>query len=63
MPDLGWVGFDVANRMCPTDAYVRMAVGLDYLDAAPIRGLRLGGGDEDMTVSVTVRQQTMQMQT
>ena len=62
VPDLGWVGFDVANRVCPTDAYVRMAVGLDYLDAAPIRGLRLGGGDEDLTVSVTVRQQATQMQ-
>ena len=25
--DLGWVGFDPANAMCPTDAYVRLAVG------------------------------------
>ena len=26
---LGWVGFDVANRICPTERYVRLAVGLD----------------------------------
>src|SRR5262249_20724697 len=26
---LGWVGFDAANRQCPTDHYVRLACGLD----------------------------------
>ena len=33
--DLGWVGFDPANGICPTDAYVRVAVGLDYLGSRP----------------------------
>ena len=42
-PDLGWVGFDPANGISPTDAYVRVAVGLDYLGAAPVRGTRYGG--------------------
>ena len=27
---LGWVGFDPANRLCPTERYVRLACGLDY---------------------------------
>ena len=27
--DLGWVGFDPANGICPTEHYVRVAVGLD----------------------------------
>ncbi len=54
MPDLGWVGFDPANRVCPTDHYVRVAVGLDYLDAAPVRGARSGGGGESMTQRVHV---------
>ena len=52
--DLGWVGFDVANRICPTDAHVRVAVGRDYLDAAPVRGLRSGSADEQMQVQVQV---------
>lgn len=52
--DLGWVGFDCANRTSPTEAYVRVAVGLDYLDAAPIRGFRRGGGAEEMAVRVRV---------
>ncbi|MEP0708355.1 transglutaminase family protein [Parvibaculum sp.] len=51
---LGWVGFDVANRICPTDAHVRVACGLDYLEAAPVRGLRRGGGEETMEVRLKV---------
>ena len=35
---LGWVGFDAANQMCPDERYVRVAVGRDYRDAAPVRG-------------------------
>lgn len=56
IPDLGWVGFDPSNRQCPTEAYVRMAVGLDYRSAAPMLGLRHGGGDEDMEVKVRISQ-------
>lgn len=52
---LGWVGFDVANRMCPTDRYVRLASGLDAHFAAPVRGSRRGAGTELLTVAVTVR--------
>ncbi|MGV8997301.1 MAG: transglutaminase family protein [Parvibaculaceae bacterium] len=52
--DLGWVGFDVANRICPTEAHLRVASGLDYLEAAPIRGLRRGGGQETLDVRVHV---------
>ncbi|PKQ01552.1 MAG: transglutaminase family protein [Alphaproteobacteria bacterium HGW-Alphaproteobacteria-12] len=51
---LGWVGFDVANRICPADAHVRVACGLDYLEAAPVRGLRRGGGEETMEVRLRV---------
>ena len=51
MPDLGWVAFDPANGICATDAHVRVAVGLDYLGAAPIRGTRYGGSGEVLDVS------------
>lgn len=52
VPDLGWVAFDPANGRCADEAYVRVAIGLDYLDAAPIRGTRRGGGAEQLTVAV-----------
>ncbi|MCB4768326.1 transglutaminase family protein [Ancylobacter sp. Lp-2] len=58
----GWVGFDAANDVCPTDAYVRVAVGLDYLSAAPVRGNRYGGGDEVLSVALTVDQSSRQIQ-
>jgi transglutaminase-like putative cysteine protease len=54
VPDLGWVAFDAANGICATDAHVRIAVGLDYLGAAPMRGTRYGGGDEALDVTVRV---------
>jgi transglutaminase-like putative cysteine protease len=54
VPDLGWVAFDAANGLCATDAHVRVAVGLDYLGAAPMRGTRYGGGDEALDVTVRV---------
>jgi transglutaminase-like putative cysteine protease len=56
VPDLGWVGFDPANCICTTDAHVRVAVGLDYLGAAPVRGTRYGGGTETLSVAVKVEQ-------
>ncbi|BCM87442.1 transglutaminase family protein [Methylobacterium indicum] len=54
VPDLGWVGFDPAHGIAVTDAHLRVTIGLDYLDAAPVRGSRTGGGTETMTVRVRV---------
>ncbi len=54
--DLGWVGFDPANGISTTDAHVRVAIGLDYLGAAPVRGTRYGGGAETLSVAVKVEQ-------
>ena len=54
VPGLGWVAFDAANGICATDAHVRVAVGLDYLGAAPVRGTRYGGAGETLAVSVQV---------
>ena len=53
-PNLGWVGFDPTNGVCPTPAYIRLAIGLDYLGAAPVRGSRVGGGQERMDVKLYV---------
>jgi len=61
--NLGWIGFDPTNGICITDAHVRVAVGLDYLGAAPVRGTRFGGGGETLTVAVRVDQARQQVQT
>jgi transglutaminase-like putative cysteine protease len=62
VPDFGWVAFDPANGICATDAHIRVAVGLDYLGAAPVRGTRYGGGAEQLSVTVVVDQAQRQMQ-
>jgi transglutaminase-like putative cysteine protease len=56
VPNLGWVGFDCAHRVCPTDNYVRVAVGLDALGAIPVRGMRYGTGGETLAVAIKVDQ-------
>ena len=50
----GWIGFDAHEGRCPTESYVRVAVGLDHSQAAPISGARIGGGGEDLVVDVHV---------
>jgi transglutaminase-like putative cysteine protease len=62
VPELGWVAFDPTNGISATDAHVRVAVGLDYLGAAPVRGTRQGGGGESMEVAVRVAQSGRQTQ-
>ena len=54
VPDLGWVGFDPTNGVCPAERHVRVAIGLDYLGSAAVRGARTGGGLETLDVSLTV---------
>jgi transglutaminase-like putative cysteine protease len=57
VPDLGWVGFDPTNGVSVTDAHVRVAIGFDYLGAAPVRGSRHGGGGETLDVAIRVAAQ------
>lgn len=52
IPDMGWIGFDPTNGISTTEHYMRVAVGLDYRDAAPVRGARRGGGAETLVVTV-----------
>ena len=54
--NLGWVGFDVSNGICPDERYVRVAVGLDYSEAAPVSGIRYGDAAEQLSVSIQVQQ-------
>lgn len=55
VPGLGWVGFDPANECCPDGRYIRLGSGYDAADAAPIRGISRGTGDENLSVTVAVQ--------
>jgi transglutaminase-like putative cysteine protease len=56
VPELGWVAFDPAGGFCPTDAHVRIAIGLDAVGAAPVRGTHYGPGAETLEVAIKVGQ-------
>jgi len=49
-----WLGIDVTHGKPAGMHHCRLAVGRDYLDAAPVRGVRRGGGREMMDVDVLV---------
>ncbi len=49
-----WYSFDISNQCRAGEHHIEMAYGLDYLDAGPIRGCRIGGGSEQITVSSLV---------
>lgn len=44
-----WRSFDVAADRVVGQCHVKVAIGADYLDACPLRGVRVGGGAEIMT--------------
>jgi transglutaminase-like putative cysteine protease len=43
-----WIGYDVSNSSDAVHGHIRLAHGLDYEDASPVRGMRTGGGKETM---------------
>jgi transglutaminase-like putative cysteine protease len=54
LDDLGWAGFDPANNALPGESYLRIAIGLDYWQAAPVRGIRRGDAEETLDVAVAI---------
>ena len=52
--DHGWIGLDPTNAMLAQDDHIVLAVGRDYADVAPIDGVMLASGDQDLAVEVDV---------
>ncbi|TLX59470.1 transglutaminase family protein [Stutzerimonas nosocomialis] len=57
-----WYSFDVTNQLDRPERHLKLAVGLDYLDACPVRGSRRGGGIETMHARVFVSPMTQAQQ-
>ena len=55
LPGSGWVGYDPTNGVLVSEAHVKIATGRDYSDLPPVRGLRRGGGKDELEVTVKVR--------
>jgi transglutaminase-like putative cysteine protease len=56
LPSLRWVGFDPTNNTPAGERHVIVAVGRDYADVPPSRGVFKGDADSELAVGVTVRQ-------
>lgn len=54
LPHLGWVGFDPTNMLVASDRHIRTALGRDYVDVPPTRGVYRGLTQSDLSVAVRV---------
>lgn len=55
LPELGWVGFDPTNNLLAGERHIEVAVGRDYHDVPPTRGVYKGNAGSDLSVVVRVR--------
>jgi transglutaminase-like putative cysteine protease len=55
MPELGWVGFDPTNNVIARERHIRVAIGRDYADVPPTRGVYKGGSAVRSELAVAVR--------
>ena len=51
-----WSTFDVSNQLTEPANHIKLAEGIDYLDACPVRGVRVGGGLESIDSDTSVEQ-------
>jgi transglutaminase-like putative cysteine protease len=54
LPGLGWVGFDPTNNLLASERHIRTAIGRDYDDVPPTRGVLKGEAETDLSVAVQV---------
>lgn len=52
VPGLGWVDYDPTNNLLPANQHITIAVGRDYSDVVPVKGVIFGGGSQQLFVSV-----------
>ena len=52
---LGWVGFDPSHKKCIDENYIRISCGYDFIDASPIKGVKLNySGDENLSFKLKI---------
>jgi transglutaminase-like putative cysteine protease len=54
LPQLGWVGFDPTNCRLAGDRHIRTAIGRDYADVPPTKGIFRGQTAHELSVAVRV---------
>ncbi|MCE9521284.1 MAG: transglutaminase family protein [Alphaproteobacteria bacterium] len=54
IPGCGWVGFDPTNNVLAGERHIRVAIGRDYSDVPPSRGVFKGPANSELAVAVRV---------
>jgi transglutaminase-like putative cysteine protease len=54
LPTLGWIGFDPTNNLVCAERHLRTAIGRDYADVPPTRGVFKGNAESELEVGVRV---------
>jgi transglutaminase-like putative cysteine protease len=54
LPDLGWIAFDPTNNLTGSQRHIGVAIGRDYADVPPTRGVYKGSAEGELSVAVTV---------
>ncbi len=54
LPGVGWIGVDPTNRTVADDLYLSVAIGRDYGDVPPTKGVIEGGGDSRLEAAVRI---------
>jgi len=55
LPSYGWIGFDPTNDMIAQEQHISVAKGRDYADITPLKGVYLGNGIQELSVSIQVK--------
>lgn len=54
LPDYGWLGIDPTNNCIANETHVRLAVGRNFSDCSPVKGVYKGSSDHALEVAVAV---------
>jgi transglutaminase-like putative cysteine protease len=54
IPDYGWLGIDPTNNIIANENHIRLAVGRNFLDCSPVKGVYKGSSGHRLEVSVVM---------
>ena len=54
LPDFGWIDLDPTNNLISNETYITVGWGRDYGDVSPVKGVVMGGGSHQLSVTVDV---------
>ncbi len=55
LPELGWIGFDPTNNLLQGERHIEVALGREYSDVPPTRGVYKGNAGSELAVTVRIR--------